>query len=119
MYSQFCRNLKNYIRINSHTNSDSSLRLQIAKDILFLADVEAYKVYKKYNDPLYTKIGEFIYILSKYKNKYPSLERFIWELWAYGFDIIETKTVKHHKIKHIDEKVKLIDLLLSTHYLPG
>lgn len=116
MYNQFCRNLKNFIRINFHGNFDNSLRMKIAEDIIHLTDVEAYKVYKKRNDPLYRKIGEFIYILSKYKNKYPSLNRFIWELWAYGFDIIEPEDLQNHNIKHMDEKAKLVDLMLSTHY---
>ncbi|NMB97648.1 MAG: hypothetical protein GYA02_13735 [Clostridiaceae bacterium] len=116
MYSQFCRNLKNYIRINSHGNPDNSLRVKIAEDIIHLTNVEAYKTYKKRNDPLYKRIGEFIYILSRYKSRYPSLERFIWELWAYGFDIIETQNLRQHNIKHMDEKAKLVDLMLSTHY---
>lgn len=116
MYNQFCKNLKNYIRINSDIDSVNNLRLKIATDIIPLADVESYKACKKRNDPLYKEIGQFIYALSKYKKKYPSFDKFIWELWAYGFDIIETENSYHDKIKYMDEKAKLVDLMLSTHY---
>jgi hypothetical protein len=119
MYNQFCKNLKNYIRINSDINpdnSDNNIRLRIAEDIIPLTDIESYKAYKKHNDPLYREIGQFIYALSKYKKKYPSFDKFIWELWAYGFDIIKTEDLYHDKIRYMDEKAKLVDLMLSTHY---
>jgi hypothetical protein len=116
VYNQFCKNLKNYIRINSSINCVDSIRLNIAKDILLLTDVEAYKAYKECNYSLYLEIGKFIYTLSKYKEKYPSLNKFIWELWGYGFDLVETDSLHQDSINYMDEKAKLIDLILSTHY---
>ena len=116
MYNQFCKNLKKYIQINSDIDSVNNIRLKIAEDIIPLTDVESYKAYKKRNDPLYKEIGQFIFALSKYKKKYPSFDKFIWELWAYGFDIIKTEDPYHEKIKHMDEKAKLVDLMISTHY---
>lgn len=116
MYNQFCKNIKNYIRINSKMGDCDSLRLKIAKDILPLTDVNLYKDYKKCNDSFYKVIEGFIYAISKYKKEYPSFNKFIWELWAYGFDSAELDDSSCSMLQNIDEKVKLIDLLLSTHY---
>ena len=116
MYNQFCKNLKNYIEINSNINCVDSIRLKIAEEIIPLTDIESYKAHKKHNDPLYKEVEEFIYALSKYKKKYPSFDKFIWELWAYGFDTAQKESLHHDMIKYMDEKAKLIDLMLSTHY---
>lgn len=112
MYNQFCKNLLNYI----HINSKGGLRLDIAKDILSLTDISTYQKHKEQKDKTYEDIGKLIYSLEIYQKRYPRIESFIWELWAYGFDPIETNIDDADKIPYMDEKAELIDLLLHTHY---
>lgn len=114
MYNQFCKNVKNFIKLNE--TPPENFRLRIAKEILFLTDVEAYKSYKETNDVKYKEIKNFIYELQQYSNKYPSLKKFVWELWGYGFDIEKYESVKQDLPETMEEKAKLIDLLLGFHY---
>ncbi len=112
MYKQFCKNLHYYISINTKSQS----RLDIAKDILLLADIVSYQKHKEKRDIVYQNVGAFITALKSYQEKYPYIRKFIWELWAYGFDLIEINTEDAYKISFMDEKAQLIDLLLHTHY---
>jgi len=116
MYKQFCKNLINFIAINSSENTQSNLRLKIAMEILPLTVVSNYLRHKETDEAQYTKLGNFIFELSKYKQNYPSLEKFLWELWAYGFDSIPYMENQSCVDEFFEEKVKLIDLMLSTHY---
>jgi hypothetical protein len=99
MYDQFCRNVENYIKINTKSRS----RLNTAKELLPLTDMVSYQDHKEKRDKPYEDVGKLIYALKTFQKEYPRIKKFIWELWAYGFDAIE-------------EKIELIDLLLHTHY---
>ena len=116
MYKQFCKNLNNFITINRLENSKENIRLKYAIEILPLSDVENYMKYRESDETKYIELGNFIFELSKYKQDYPSLEKFIWELWAYGFDSIPYEKKEHSIDEFLLEKVKIIDLMLSTHY---
>lgn len=113
MYKQFCKGLKRFIQLN---NDKDNLRLNIAKELLLLTDIDAYKQSKDKNLSDHEKIDSLIAMLSCHKDKYPYLERFLWELWAYGFDR-ETENTPHIDDRFIDEKIKLIDLMISSHYI--
>jgi hypothetical protein len=112
MYRQFCKNLKNFLSINE----SDEYRFKIAKEIEVLADIEAYNKHKEKEDIKYEKITNFIFSISKFQDKYPSLKNFIWELWGYGFDIEKIGDIEIEESEDLVEKVKLIDLLLGTHY---
>lgn len=116
MYSQFCKNLFNFININTQEGTPPNIRLKYAIEVMPLTDVKSFLKYKSTNEEKYREIGNFIFELSKNKCKYPSLEKFIWELWAYGFDIIPYNDNDGCADKYLDEKIKLVDLMLSTHY---
>ena len=116
MYKQFCKNLNNFIAINTLENEQVNLRLKYAIEILPLTDVESFLKYKLSDESEYLKLGNFIFDLSKFKQSYPSLEKFIWELWAYGFDSLPYENNQPCRDESLGEKVKIIDLMLSTHY---
>jgi hypothetical protein len=116
MYRQFCKNLNNFIYINELDNEPENLRLKNAKDILLLTDVKNFLKFKDTDAVKYQKIGNFIFELSKFKQSYPTLEKFLWELWAYGFDSVPYEENGIKVDEFLEEKVKLIDLMLSTHY---
>ncbi|WHH61559.1 hypothetical protein [Petroclostridium sp. X23] len=113
MYRQFCKNLNNFIKLNK---SSPNIRLQLAQEIVFLTDVNKYIRLKENNYIESKQISNFINQLALYKEKYPAIGKFIWELWAYGFDIEEDDSVKKESAEVVAEKAKLIDLLLSTQY---
>ena len=113
MYKQFCKNLRTFIEINEEENN---IRLKIAEQLLPLTDIESYKLYKGKNDIKYIKTSNLIYSLSRYSKTYSSFNRFIWELWAYGFDSIAPEQSSENNDILVDEKAKLVDLLLGTHY---
>lgn len=102
--------------MNEMLDEPKNLRLKNAEEILFLTNVESFLNYKDADEAMYKKIGNFIFDLENYKKVYPSLEKFIWELWAYGFDSIPYEGQNPFEDESFEEKVKMIDLLLSTHY---
>ena len=114
MYKQFCKNLKHFIQVNQI--EQPNIRLQLAKEILFLTDADDYIKHKRNNTIRYKEIKNFINGLQQYQHQFPALKKFLWELWAYGFDIEEAEDVAEDSPEIMIEKVKLIDVLLSTHY---
>ncbi len=113
MYKQFCKGLKRFIQLN---NQDDNLRLKIAEELLPLTDIASYRQSKSKNLSEYKKINELICNLSCYRDKYPFLVRFLWELWAYGFDW-NSNNLYNSDDTFMEEKIKLIDLTSGTHYI--
>lgn len=115
MYKQWCKNLKNFIYWNNAEHT--GMRLKAAEELLALTDVEAYKRHRQINSPEYRKTIALINQLQKYQDRYPSIKKFIRELWGYGFDIIEGIEDKTDNTELTEEMVKLVDLLYGTHYM--
>ncbi len=113
MYNQFCKNLENFIKLNEGHNN---VRVKIAKELLPLTDIALYNMHKDKQDDEYIRSSNLIYHLSKYNKIYSSLDKFLWELWAYGFDALPTENFSIESKLFLDEKAKLTDLMLSTHY---
>lgn len=113
MYNQFCKNLTKFIKLNQ---SYPNIRLKLAQEINFLVDVSAYSSLKERNDIKSKEIRNFISQLKNYSGKYPSISKFVWELWAYGFDVEDVEDIDQEPQDIMEEKVKLIDLLLSPQY---
>lgn len=114
MYRQWCKNLKNFINYNKE---QSGTRLQMAEELLVLTDIETYKMHKENNSSVYRETNAFINGLKQYQNEYPSIRKFIWELWGYGFETGDEVEDKIDDTMLEEEKVKLIDLLYGTHYM--
>ncbi len=114
MYRQFCKNLENFIKINE--TDDENYRLKIAKELKGLTDPDLYKKAKESRDNRYMYISNLIFRIQAYQDKYPAIKKFLWELWGYGFDAVRFEDMDIESEEKIQEKVKLIDLLLGTHY---
>lgn len=112
MYRQFCKNFKNFLQINE----SKEYRYKIGSEMEYLMHVDVYTQLKERNNAKYREIANFIFEISQYEDKYPSIKKFVWELWGYGFDIERFNDVENEPRERIEEKVKLIDLLLGTHY---
>ena len=116
MYRQFCKNLNNFININRGCDGQSNSRLAIAMQVLPISDISSYLEYKKNSDPRYFETSMLIHSLSQFNNVFPSIKKFIWELWAYGFDIEPLGDLNIAEPKDTHEMARIVDLLLSTHY---
>jgi len=107
MYRQFCKNLINYNQLN---NSDD-YRSLIGKEFMILLDKN------KFNEMKNNNVDRFLNILYKENNR--KCNKFLWELYAYGFEISLEKIKKDQNVisnkKDID-KVELLKLLLGTTY---
>ncbi len=114
MYRQFCKNLDNFININE--SPDGNYRLKIAKELKVLTNPNYYKKLMEENNTQYMYISNLIFRFQAYKQDYPSIDKFLWELWGYGFDSIKSDEMNIDSEETIYEKVKLLDLLLGTHY---
>lgn len=115
MYRQFCKNLRHFSRIIDDGGGQACYRKRVAEALLKLADIEAYRKSKENNSMDYIETSNLIYGISRYADRYPSLKRLTWELWAYGFDIIEDKKAEKAS-NEVEEAAKLADLMTSTHY---
>ncbi|MGV8145764.1 MAG: hypothetical protein ACLKAK_03660 [Alkaliphilus sp.] len=112
MYKQFCKNVIRFLEINNEDN----YRSKIARELLALSDVEKYKEWRKYDLIKYKEVSLLVHNLGLYKNMFPSLKNFLYELWGYGFDAANLDEIKEESANEMLEKAKLVDLLLSTHY---
>lgn len=116
MYRQFCKNLNHFIQLNQAEGASDNLRLQNAYCILPLTAIKDYLGYKSNNSSQYFEISNLIFLFTAYQEQYPRLKKFLWELWAVGFDAIPSEESEHLSDKNFMQKVKLLDLMLSTHY---
>ncbi|TCO69052.1 hypothetical protein [Marinisporobacter balticus] len=112
MYKQFCKNFKNFLQINE----SKDYRYKIGREIEVLTNVDVYNQLKERKNVKYRETANFIFEISQYEHQYPSIKKFVWELWGYGFDVKRFDEVEVEPRERIEEKVKLIDLLLGTHY---
>ncbi|WP_202710777.1 hypothetical protein [Sporosalibacterium faouarense] len=115
MYRQFCKNLKNYLDINK----SDSYRYRLGKEIEALSDIKLYNQLKESNKDEYFKIAILINEMSKLKEENSDIRKFIWELWAYGFElggIDDSIRSNRDNDDDLHEKIKLVNLLLGTHY---
>jgi len=113
MYRQFCKNLNNYNQLN---NSDD-YRSLIGNELIILLDKNKFNKMKNNNDIKMENIDRFFNILYNENNR--KCNKFLWELYAYGFDISLEKIKKNQNVinnkKDID-KISLLKLLLGTTY---
>lgn len=113
MYKQFCKNLKNYLQLN---DSDD-YRSLIGKELLILIDKEQFNTMKKNNNRQMKAINRLIHLLSTIDHK--KCNKFVWELYAYGFDIslekMNEKPCDMKNPKDVD-RIELVKLLLGTTY---
>ncbi|MBS7528847.1 hypothetical protein KHM83_19450 [Fusibacter paucivorans] len=109
MYNQFTKSLDNFIALNA---AKDEYRYKLVKSIEPLKSIETFLALKQLNALEYEKLQKLIWEIGENINEYPSFKVFSWELWGYGFDGQNNNVA----IDDLDEKLKLIDLLLSTQY---
>jgi len=113
MYKQFCKNLKYYLQLN---DSDD-YRSLVGEELMILIDKDQFNGMKKNNNSQMNDINRLIHLL--YRIDHKKCNKFVWELYAYGFDISLEKMKENpcemKSPKDVD-KIELIKLLLGTTY---
>ncbi len=109
MYNKFSKSIDHFIELNI---KEMDYRYALIKEIEPLKSIVAFKKLESTQPEMYKQLQRLIWEISRNTDKYPSFEVLSWELWGYGFD------GKYYDvdIKNLEEKLKLIDLLLSTQY---
>lgn len=111
MYSHFVRNMTCFFNINKeHETPD--YRYTLAKELEPLGDVNVFKNLESTNMESYKMLQGIIWAITNNAQRYPSFKSFAWELWGYGFDGVYYPI----EANELEEKLKMIDLLLSTQY---
>ncbi|MEA1975338.1 MAG: hypothetical protein U9N10_07225 [Bacillota bacterium] len=113
MYRQFCENLKNYHQLNNSTD----YRSIIGEELLIFIDKNKFNTMKQNRDSEMNSINRLLNLIDKENDR--KCNKFLWELYAYGFDI-SLEAIKENK--HIvnnekeNDKIELLKLLLGTTY---
>jgi len=113
MYNLFVKNLENYILLNQVDFIDDEFRISIVRPLEGLMSVDKFKLWEKENFKEYKELSNIIYEIGERIMEYRSFKVFSWELWGYGFDGEQSFDFKE---EIVNEQLKLIDLLLGTHY---
>jgi hypothetical protein len=113
MYKHFIRNLNNYLELNIGGLSNDEFRMRSVECLKALSDIGTYHAWKECNPEKYKEVCHIIYEIEQNKKRYHSFETFAWELWGYGYD---GKKNNEYSKEMVEEQLKMIDLLLGTHY---
>jgi hypothetical protein len=113
MYSRFVKNFHNYMSLNKIDENFTDYRLSITKPIFGIADIKTLEFWKLNDPKLYEEAAHLLYEISKRKDRIHAFKAFSWELWGYGFDVAELELPLTDRL---EEQLKLIELLLGTHY---
>lgn len=113
MYRIFCRNAKNFFRMNLQGESENDFRMEIAQPLKGLADIKLYEKWKSKNNDKYNEVNNLVYQINSNKDTYHAFETFSHELWGYGY---ESFMSSKYDTDIIQEQLKLIHLLLGTQY---
>ena len=118
MYKQFCKNLKNYINLNQ----GDDYRANLGEELEILLSKEVFNKGKHLNNIKYQNMQNLIKIIANMDDM--KLNKFRWELYAYGFDIDyeniigkeENNRIEENNKENNKDKLELIKLLLGTSY---
>lgn len=99
--------------LNKIDENFDDYRISIAKPILGIADINMLNFWKLNEPMLYEETTHILYEISMRKNHIHAFKAFSWELWGYGFDVAQLELPLTDRL---EEQLKLIELLLGTHY---
>lgn len=105
MYNHFCRCYNNFISIN-----EPSYRKDIALILEGLTDRQKFDDLIAKDDARAKELSHLIYLVSKHDH--PRMKTLSYELEGYGFGTGNSS----ENLKQTGEQIKLIELLLTTHY---
>ncbi len=109
MYRIFCESYKNFINSIDLENA----RVEIAKPLKLITDIETYKIEEKKESEIYKKICDLIYFMEQNVEKFPKFRAFLWTLESRN---MIGKKYDVSVIEELNEQSKLINSFLKLAY---
>ena len=109
MYRIFCENYRNFIK----SFNEDSIRLEIAKPLELIADINRYEKEKEKDSILYKKVCDLIYFMQENISRFPRFKAFLWTLSSRN---INAKKYDISKTEELEEQCKLINSFLKLAY---
>lgn len=109
MYRIFCESYKNFV----NSFDTNSYRLEIAKPLGLIADINGYIEEEKKESELYKKLCDLIIFMQKNIATFPKLKAFLWTLSSRN---ITGKEYNVSEPQELEEQAKLINSFLKLAY---
>lgn len=109
MYRVFCESYQNYI----NSFDDNNYRLEVAKPLELIVDIEKYTEEEKKQSELFKKLCDLIYFMKENIERFPKLKAFLWTLSSRNMN---GKKYNVSKIEDLEEQTKLVNLFLKLAY---
>lgn len=109
MYRIFCESYHNFI----NSFNENSYRLEVAKTLELIVDIEKYTEEEKKQSELFKKLNDLIYFMKENVERYPKLKAFLWTLSSRNMN---GKKYNVSKIEDLEEQTKLVNSFLKLAY---
>lgn len=109
MYRIFCESYRNYI----NTFDKECYRLQIAKPLELLVDLQKYEAEKNKNSEIYKKLCDLLSFMQNNITKFPKFKAFLWTIEARN---VKGKNYNITEDEELEEQGKLVNSFLQLAY---
>lgn len=109
MYRIFCESYHNFEK----TFEEDSYRLEVAKPLKLMTNIEKYKEEKRKESEIYKRVCDLISFMKENINQFPRLVAFLWTLDARK---IEAKSYQIASKEELEEQTKLVNSFLKLAY---
>ncbi len=109
MYRIFCESYQNFISLFDENN----YRLEIAKPLELIVNIDKYKQEEKKQSELYKKLCDLIYFMQENIGRFPKVKAFLWTLNSRN---INGKKYNISKVEELEEQTKLVNSFLKLAY---
>ena len=109
MYRIFCESNHNFI----NSFNENSYRIEIAKPLELIVDVNKYREEEKKQSELYKKLYDLIYFMKENVERFPKLKAFLWTLSSRNMNGEKYNIAKNEEL---EEQTKLVNSFLKLAY---
>jgi len=109
MYRIFCESYENFV----NSFKEDNCRLEMAKPLELIADVDKYKQEEKKNSELFKKLNDLIYFMKNNVERFPRMKAFLWTLSSRN---MSGKKYNIATLEELEEQTKLINSFLKLAY---
>ncbi len=109
MYRIFCESYNNFVNSFNETSS----RLEMAKPLELMVDVNKYIEEEKKKSELYKKLCDLICFMKENIERFPKLKAFLWTLSSRNMNGMKYNIAKKEEL---EEQTKLVNSFLKLAY---
>ena len=109
MYRIFCESYNNFVNSFNETSS----RLEMAKPLELMVDVNKYIEEEKKKSELYKKLCDLICFMKENIERFPKLKAFLWTLSSRNMNGMKYNIAKKEEL---EEQTKLVNSFLKLSY---